>query len=100
MKLPVRLINTTNERRLVEGHETTPLRVKGDIEDISSEVDDGLERLHFLDETSRILVLSASCKLVSCVIPVKSCPGAAEIPPFRRADSSLNLLRLKCLILA
>ncbi|GFV21005.1 uncharacterized protein TNCV_2280481 [Trichonephila clavipes] len=60
MKLPVRLINTTNERRLVEGHETTPLRVKGDIEDISSEVDDGLERLHFLDETSRILVLSAS----------------------------------------
>ncbi|GFW97890.1 hypothetical protein TNCV_1426531 [Trichonephila clavipes] len=30
--LPVRLINTGNERRLVQGHET-PLRVKGGIED-------------------------------------------------------------------
>ncbi|GFU54313.1 hypothetical protein TNCV_576891 [Trichonephila clavipes] len=40
MKLPVRLINTTNERRLVQGHET-PLRDKGDIEDVSSELDNG-----------------------------------------------------------
>ncbi|GFY05721.1 hypothetical protein TNCV_4403881 [Trichonephila clavipes] len=38
-KLPVRLINTTNERRLVQGHETIPLRVKGDIEDVFSELD-------------------------------------------------------------
>ncbi|GFU88211.1 transposable element Tcb1 transposase [Trichonephila clavipes] len=38
-KLPVRLINTTNERRLVQGHETTPLRVKWDIEDVYSEMD-------------------------------------------------------------
>ncbi|GFV47959.1 hypothetical protein TNCV_1994431 [Trichonephila clavipes] len=37
-KLPVRLINTTNEQILVQGHET-PLRVKGDIEDVSSELD-------------------------------------------------------------
>ncbi|GFY29540.1 hypothetical protein TNCV_2627101 [Trichonephila clavipes] len=37
-KLPVRLVNTTKERRLVQGHET-PLRVKGDIEDASSELD-------------------------------------------------------------
>ncbi|GFV36091.1 hypothetical protein TNCV_346071 [Trichonephila clavipes] len=37
-KLPVRLINTTNERRLVQGHET-PRKVKGDIEDVSSELD-------------------------------------------------------------
>ncbi|GFW46097.1 hypothetical protein TNCV_3277141 [Trichonephila clavipes] len=41
-KLPVRLINTTNERRLVQGHETA-LRVKGDIEDVSSELDWGLK---------------------------------------------------------
>ncbi|GFS54838.1 uncharacterized protein TNCV_3575711 [Trichonephila clavipes] len=40
-KLPVRLINTTNERRLVYGHETTPLRIKGDIENGSSELDNG-----------------------------------------------------------
>ncbi|GFY34915.1 hypothetical protein TNCV_154881 [Trichonephila clavipes] len=40
-KLPVRLINTTNERRLVQGYETTPLRVKEDIEDVSSELDNG-----------------------------------------------------------
>ncbi|GFT80642.1 hypothetical protein TNCV_515781 [Trichonephila clavipes] len=40
-KLPVRLINTTNERRLVQGHKTIPLRVKGDIEDVCSELDDG-----------------------------------------------------------
>ncbi|GFX15784.1 hypothetical protein TNCV_1061061 [Trichonephila clavipes] len=28
-KLPVRLINITNERRPVQGHDTTPLRVRG-----------------------------------------------------------------------
>ncbi|GFU29697.1 MAM and LDL-receptor class A domain-containing protein 1 [Trichonephila clavipes] len=39
-KVPVRLINTTNERRLVHGHET-PLRVKWDIEDVSSELENG-----------------------------------------------------------
>ncbi|GFX15977.1 transposable element Tcb2 transposase [Trichonephila clavipes] len=36
-KLPVRLINSTNERILIQGHET-PLRMKGDIEDVSSEL--------------------------------------------------------------
>ncbi|GFU01688.1 hypothetical protein TNCV_1522231 [Trichonephila clavipes] len=41
-KLPVRLINTTNERILVQGHET-PLRVKGDIEDVSGELDNGVK---------------------------------------------------------
>ncbi|GFT55005.1 hypothetical protein TNCV_2325191 [Trichonephila clavipes] len=43
-RLPLRLINTTNERRLVQGQEaqeTTPQRVKGDIEDVSSELGDG-----------------------------------------------------------
>ncbi|GFU37814.1 hypothetical protein TNCV_1063521 [Trichonephila clavipes] len=40
MKLLVRLINTTNERRLVQGHET-PLRIKWDIKDVSSELDNG-----------------------------------------------------------
>ncbi|GFY07150.1 hypothetical protein TNCV_276971 [Trichonephila clavipes] len=41
-KLSVRLINSTNERRRVQGHgehETTLQRVKGDIEDIASEQD-------------------------------------------------------------
>ncbi|GFT40095.1 hypothetical protein TNCV_2171101 [Trichonephila clavipes] len=46
-ELPVRLINTTNEQRLVQGHETTPLRVKRDIEDVYSELDNGGQRLHF-----------------------------------------------------
>ncbi|GFS73530.1 uncharacterized protein TNCV_5003001 [Trichonephila clavipes] len=58
-KLSVRLINTTNERRLVQGHET-PLKVKEDIEDASSELDNGGYMLHFLDERPRILLLSAS----------------------------------------
>ncbi|GFY00756.1 hypothetical protein TNCV_2141481 [Trichonephila clavipes] len=40
--LPVRLINATNEWRLVQGHET-PLRVKGDIEDVSSELEKGIK---------------------------------------------------------
>ncbi|GFX94086.1 hypothetical protein TNCV_3414481 [Trichonephila clavipes] len=40
-KLPVRWINTTNEWRLVQGHETTPLRVKGDIEYVSRELNNG-----------------------------------------------------------
>ncbi|GFX34565.1 transposable element Tcb1 transposase [Trichonephila clavipes] len=38
VKLSVRLINTTNEWRLVQGHDT-PLKEKGDIEDVSSEFD-------------------------------------------------------------
>ncbi|GFW72964.1 hypothetical protein TNCV_830871 [Trichonephila clavipes] len=42
------------------GHGTTPLSVKGDIEDVSSELNNGGYRLHFLDETSRTLLLSAS----------------------------------------
>ncbi|GFV08812.1 uncharacterized protein TNCV_3820551 [Trichonephila clavipes] len=49
-KLPVRLINTTNERRIVRGHKKTSLRVKGDIEDVYSELDDGSQKLHSLDE--------------------------------------------------
>ncbi|GFX82589.1 hypothetical protein TNCV_1192641 [Trichonephila clavipes] len=39
-KLGVRLINTTNEWSLVKGHDT-PMRVKGDIEDVSTELDNG-----------------------------------------------------------
>ncbi|GFX81897.1 hypothetical protein TNCV_2570971 [Trichonephila clavipes] len=58
-KLPVRLINTTNEWRLAQRHET-PLRVKGDIEDVSSELDNESLRLHFLDEMPIILLLSIS----------------------------------------
>ncbi|GFW96165.1 hypothetical protein TNCV_571361 [Trichonephila clavipes] len=38
-KLAVQLINTTSERRLDQRYETTPLRVKGDTEDVSSELD-------------------------------------------------------------
>ncbi|GFX20524.1 hypothetical protein TNCV_3488811 [Trichonephila clavipes] len=60
MKLPVPQVNTTNEQKLVPGQETAPLRVKGDIKDLSSELDNGDEMLHFLDETPRILLLSAS----------------------------------------
>ncbi|GFX55794.1 uncharacterized protein TNCV_3428651 [Trichonephila clavipes] len=59
-KLPVRLINTTNDRRILQGRETAPLRVKGDIEDVSSELDNGGYRWHFLDETPRTLLLLAS----------------------------------------
>ncbi|GFV42243.1 uncharacterized protein TNCV_3164741 [Trichonephila clavipes] len=57
--LPVRLINTTNERRLVHGHETTPLWMKGDIEDVYS-VDNWGQRLYFLDETPRVILLLAN----------------------------------------
>ncbi|GFX54209.1 hypothetical protein TNCV_2338431 [Trichonephila clavipes] len=42
----------------IMGHETTPLRVKGDIEDVSSELDNGDKGCK--DETTRILLLSAS----------------------------------------
>ncbi|GFW81047.1 hypothetical protein TNCV_4804151 [Trichonephila clavipes] len=43
-KLLIRLTNTTNEWILVQGrggHETTQLRVNGDIKDVSSELDSG-----------------------------------------------------------
>ncbi|GFW45893.1 hypothetical protein TNCV_4496121 [Trichonephila clavipes] len=39
------------------GHGTTPLRVKEDIEDVSSDLGNEGLRLHFLDETSRIIAL-------------------------------------------
>ncbi|GFT92764.1 hypothetical protein TNCV_739521 [Trichonephila clavipes] len=42
-KILVRLVNTTNEWRLVQGHETS-VRVKEDIEDISSELNGGLKK--------------------------------------------------------
>ncbi|GFV54681.1 hypothetical protein TNCV_3844001 [Trichonephila clavipes] len=58
-KLPVRLINIANYRRLVQGHET-PLMVKGDIEDVSSELDNESLKLHFLNETARAILLSTS----------------------------------------
>ncbi|GFW84021.1 hypothetical protein TNCV_1661901 [Trichonephila clavipes] len=41
-------------------HRTTPLRVKEDIEEASSELDNEGQRLHFLDEMSRTVLLSAS----------------------------------------
>ncbi|GFV87898.1 hypothetical protein TNCV_781801 [Trichonephila clavipes] len=62
-KLLVQLINTTNERIVVSrirGHETTPLRVKGGIEDVYSELDNDVERLNLLDETPKILLISGS----------------------------------------
>ncbi|GFX73206.1 hypothetical protein TNCV_1245291 [Trichonephila clavipes] len=37
--LPIRLINTTNKRRLVQGYETTSLKMNGKIEDVSNELD-------------------------------------------------------------
>ncbi|GFV35723.1 uncharacterized protein TNCV_1261731 [Trichonephila clavipes] len=40
------------------GHETTPLRGKGDTEDVFSELDNGGYLLHFLVEKPRILLLS------------------------------------------
>ncbi|GFT81586.1 transposable element Tc3 transposase [Trichonephila clavipes] len=39
IRLAVGLIHTINEWRLVQGHETTPLRQKGDIEDVLRELD-------------------------------------------------------------
>ncbi|GFU11960.1 hypothetical protein TNCV_3265581 [Trichonephila clavipes] len=37
-KLPVRLINITNEWKVVQGYEI-PMRVKGDFEDVFNELD-------------------------------------------------------------
>ncbi|GFV70886.1 hypothetical protein TNCV_3040811 [Trichonephila clavipes] len=49
------------------GHETTPLRVKEDIEDVSGELGKGGLRIHFLYETFRTLLLSASYDLIKTV---------------------------------
>ncbi|GFU70189.1 uncharacterized protein TNCV_5057811 [Trichonephila clavipes] len=46
----VSVMNLTEEE--TQGHGTTPLSVKGDIEDVPSELDSKGLRLHFLDETS------------------------------------------------
>ncbi|GFX03917.1 hypothetical protein TNCV_4678221 [Trichonephila clavipes] len=55
-QLPLRLINTTNERILVQGHETTPLRVKRDIEDVYCELDNGVVKIP-LDLTLRTRII-------------------------------------------
>ncbi|GFT59074.1 uncharacterized protein TNCV_186521 [Trichonephila clavipes] len=47
--------------KITREHETTPLRVKEDIEDVLSELGNEVQRLHLLVETSRTLLLSASC---------------------------------------
>ncbi|GFV43447.1 hypothetical protein TNCV_5121 [Trichonephila clavipes] len=49
--------------RITQEHGATPLRVKEDIEDVSSELGNEGSRLHFLDETSRTILLSASWDL-------------------------------------
>ncbi|GFX27498.1 uncharacterized protein TNCV_4995531 [Trichonephila clavipes] len=43
------------------GHETTPLRMKGDMEDVSSELDNRGLRLHFLVEIPIILLFLKGC---------------------------------------
>ncbi|GFY13063.1 hypothetical protein TNCV_666251 [Trichonephila clavipes] len=56
------MINAKNEQRLVQGHET-PLRVKGDNEDVSSELDNGIARLIFVFQythTSSVLCCTPS----------------------------------------
>ncbi|GFW15034.1 uncharacterized protein TNCV_983261 [Trichonephila clavipes] len=40
-KVPVHLINTTTQLRQAQGHETTQLRVQGDIKDVSGELGNG-----------------------------------------------------------
>ncbi|GFW85907.1 hypothetical protein TNCV_1967181 [Trichonephila clavipes] len=68
------------------GRETIPRRVKGDIEDISSELDKRGERLHFLDEIPRVLLLSRSPHWIE-----KSRLGKSENP------SSYGSKRCRCI---
>ncbi|GFV32090.1 hypothetical protein TNCV_1673791 [Trichonephila clavipes] len=66
--LPTSFISTKLVKKRTQGHNATLLRVKEDIEDISSELlSNGGERLHFLDETSRTLLLSASKDIIKPV---------------------------------
>ncbi|GFU93322.1 hypothetical protein TNCV_1860531 [Trichonephila clavipes] len=53
-------IDEKNFSSILRQHGTTPLKVKEDVDDVSSELDNGGYRLHFLDETSKTLLLSAS----------------------------------------
>ncbi|GFU33224.1 uncharacterized protein TNCV_4157261 [Trichonephila clavipes] len=66
------------------GYETTPLRVKGDVEDVSSELVNGGFRLHFLDETPRILLFSETVRSAGCkCLPFLLVKSAREVPAFR-----------------
>ncbi|GFU70634.1 hypothetical protein TNCV_641641 [Trichonephila clavipes] len=58
-KLLVLLFDSTNERRLVQGHEATPPWMKG----VSSDLDNRGLRLHYLDETPINPLLSSSINL-------------------------------------
>ncbi|GFW50568.1 hypothetical protein TNCV_2888711 [Trichonephila clavipes] len=60
----VLLVTTTGVKQQspTRGQETTPLSRKGDIEVVSSELDNGDYNLHFLDETSKAIALSQLIK--------------------------------------
>ncbi|GFT05264.1 hypothetical protein TNCV_123001 [Trichonephila clavipes] len=47
-----------NERRLVQGHETTPLRLKGDIEDVYNELDNGCQSREDIEYVLKALLLA------------------------------------------
>ncbi|GFY15420.1 hypothetical protein TNCV_1572311 [Trichonephila clavipes] len=85
-KLPVRLIYTTNERGIVQGHELIPLRVKEDIEDVSSELDD-----------EGVLKLSQECQHTLIVSPLSpkpsSPPSASSYHPTENQCSTISGLQ-------
>ncbi|GFY17520.1 hypothetical protein TNCV_3518751 [Trichonephila clavipes] len=74
-KLPIRLITTTSERRLVQGHEA-PLRM---IEDVPSELDNGdnmlskYKMIKFID-FCEVWFLPESVARVAAIVGDPRCP--------------------------
>ncbi|GFV68612.1 hypothetical protein TNCV_2274751 [Trichonephila clavipes] len=73
-KLPVQLINTIKKRRLVQEHETL-LKVKRDIEDVSSELDNGARA------TIDLLKDTFGNRLISRFGPVNWPPRSCDLTP-------------------
>ncbi|GFV83362.1 hypothetical protein TNCV_3055091 [Trichonephila clavipes] len=85
-KLPVRLINTTNERRQVQGHET-PLRLKGDSEDVSSELDNGGVSSRWAVSRSEVATAMSDDKTPQH-LEVLACMGTVKSYPQKEASFS------------
>ncbi|GFT95655.1 hypothetical protein TNCV_310551 [Trichonephila clavipes] len=103
-KLPLRLINTTNER-LVQEHQATPLRVKGEIEDVSSLApqfhtgNKGNLGAHVANNTYRSAIRLAAVaewyryRTVACFVTDKWILSLAVVASAKQDTSAMALLR-------
>ncbi|GFX77989.1 hypothetical protein TNCV_971441 [Trichonephila clavipes] len=88
-------METTSRTR---GHETTPLKAKGDIEDVSSELDDGVKsctswmKRPKVAESSRSQISDQSLKVGLSPGPTENLPCIEKLMPFKSTEAQSHLI--------